>query len=437
MKTAVADKSVVYRDVFAAGQATEPAWARYSEQRQQALERLLAGGLVTRGQEDWVFGTAGGLVAGEAVPVQGVVASGIAPAVPDGSDSHLLVFVNGLYAPELSRLEDLPDGAVIRPLSAGDDSAALGRVTGAETDGFTALNTIFWRDGLLLELAPGVVLERPVELYFHNDLAGGEALVPVRNLIRLGAGSEATVLERFAPGSKGLVEHSVTEIECEAGAVVRHVKFVTGDGVGEHFGSTFVRQQEDSRYLSWEILTGSHLARREIHVDLAGNGASCDLEALYLGSNAQRFDLRTRVQHNAPECTTTELYKGILDDESRGVFDGLIRVAADSQQTSAHQTNRNLLLSDEAVVNSIPRLEIYADDVKCSHGSTTGQLSDEQLFYLRTRGFSPAEARAWLTSAFASEVVESLPETAWQAEISAIVARDLEGVAERLGREQS
>jgi len=260
--------------------------------------------------------------------------------------------------------------------------------------------------------------------------------VPVRNLIRLGAGSEATIIERFDLGGERTVEQPLTEVACGPEAVVNHIKLVGGAAAGEHYGSTHVIQQADSRYRSWEIVTGGRLARRELHLTLAEPGAACDLNALYMGSGRQRFDLRTRVRHDAPECETRELYKGILDGEARGVFDGLIKVARDSQQTLAHQTNRNLLLSDDAVVNSIPRLEIYADDVKCSHGSTTGQLDDEQLFYLQTRGFSEAAARTYLAWAFASEVIESIPVPAVRDELSAKVTQVLDLADGPLTREQ-
>jgi len=312
----------------------------------------------------------------------------------------------------------------------------VGTIADDEVSSFTALNTIFWRDGLRLELADGVVLEQPVELHFVNDLGGEAGLVPVRNLIRMGAGSAATIIERYELGTAAVVEHPVTEVICGPQAVVRHVKLIGGDAVGEHLGSTHVIQHADSRYHSWEIVTGGQMARRELFLDLTEPGAACDLNALYMGAGEQRFDLRTRVNHDAAECETRELYKGILGGCARGVFDGLIKVARDSQQTSAHQTNRNLLLSDDAVVNSIPRLEIYADDVKCSHGSTTGQLDEDQMFYLRTRGFSPQEARTYLAWAFASEVIESLPVPELREELSAIVTRTLD-LAETPMREQS
>ena len=436
MRTATPDKSLTYRDVFAAGQQDEPTWSHYAAARKNALEVVLTQGLETRGREEWMHGQAAGLASGDALPVHGeVLTSGVEfPRLPG---SHLLVFINGVFDAARSDLGDLPAGAVVQPLSATGEVGSVGALTKDSDSGFTALNAVFWRDGLHLKLAAGVVLTQPVELHFISDLAGQSGLVPVRNLIEVGQGSEATVVERFVMGTAGLVEQPLTEVICASASTVNHLKLVGGEAEGEHFGSTHVVQKKDSRYNSWEIVTGGRLARRELHLALSETGASCDLNALYMGTGQQRFDLRTRVNHDAAECETRELYKGILDGEARGVFDGLILVARDSQQTSAHQTNRNLLLSDDAVANSIPRLEIYADDVKCSHGSTTGQLEEEALFYQRTRGFSPEEARTYLAWAFASEVIESVPVPELRAELSAIVTRTLDVVDGGLIEEQS
>lgn len=437
MKTATGDKSLIYRDIFAEGQASESAWQSYASLRQHALDVVVERGLGTAGSEDWVHGSARALASGEALPLHGGAVVAVSSELKALADAHRLVFVNGVFDAERSAVADLPQGVVVAPLSAVAEAESLGTIANDDNSSFTALNTVFWRDGLCLEVADGVALERPVELIFLNDLAGEAGLVPVRNLIRLGAGSSATIIERFELGNASIVEHPVTEVVCGPKAVACHIKLVGGQAAGEHYGSTHVIQHAESKYHSWEIVTGGQMARRELYLDLTEPGASCDLNALYMGAGDQRFDMRTRVNHDAAECETRELYKGILGGQARGVFDGMIKVARDSQQTSAHQTNRNLLLSDDAVVNSIPRLEIYADDVKCSHGSTTGQLDDDQLFYLRTRGFSPAEARTYLAWAFASEVIESIPVPALRDELSAIVTKTLNLADCTLKQEQS
>ena len=427
MKTAAADKTLIYREAFRRTRETESHWTRYAARREDALDRLVRDGLETRGREDWVHGDPGPLATGAALPLTGGAPHLAGAVLPTLADSHLLVFVNGVYAPDLSRPGDLPAGVILQPLSAADETDALGLALGDDTTGFAALNDVFWRDGLRLEVPDGVALGRPVELQFLNAV-DGEALVPVRNVIRVGRGGAATIIERFAPGHDDVAEQPLTEIDCAADARVDHIKLIGGAAAGRHYGATHVRQDAASLYRSWELATGGALVRRELHLDLNATGAACVLNALYMGDDDQRFDMRTRVHHAAAGCRTEELYKGVLDGRARGVFDGQILVARDSQQTDAHQTNRNLLLSDDAVVNSIPRLEIYADDVKCSHGSTTGQIEDEELFYLQTRGFSREEARTWLAWAFASEVIDSVPLAALRDELAAVVTRSLHAV---------
>jgi len=416
VSTAVRDKSLVYRDVFQSGVSTEKAWSRYGSLRARALAAMTSENLATRGSEDWVHGDPGALAAGAVVPLSGVGLSVAPVRAPSGAIR--LVFANGLFDSGQSDLSGLPAGVAIGPLSAAEELSEVGAVADDERSGFTALNTMFWRDGFCLRLAEGVVLDQPLEVLTVNDPLADGGIVPTRNLIVMGAASRATVIERSGDGSPGVVAQPLTEVLCGEGSTLNHVKLVLGAETGEHHGTVWVRQAAASTYHSWEIVTGGERTRRELRVDLAGDGAVCDLNALYMGAGNQRLDMRTRVDHNAPGCETRELYKGLLGGAARGIFDGMIRVARDSQRTNAQQTNRNLVLSDEAVVNSIPRLEIYADDVKCSHGSTTGQLADEEVFYLQTRGFSRQEARTWLAWAFASEVVDSLPTAALQSELS-------------------
>jgi Fe-S cluster assembly protein SufD len=425
VKTVTSDKSKLFLEAFAQNNAAEPAWGRNRGQRQAALAVLAEQGTEIRGREEWLFGDAGAMASGDALPLFGKHAGNDLAAKISTENPHLLVFVNGVFDAGRSRIADLPAGATVVALSAVDDANQVGEIARDQESSFTALNSAFWRDGVLVKIAAGSVLEHPIELHYLNDLNGQVGLIPVRNVVQVGDKGAVTFIERSSAVAEGISEQPLTEITCGVGAKVHHIKVMSGLEVGEHYGSTHVVQAADSQYRSWEILTGGRVVRRELHVTLAGTGADCDLNALYMGSGQQRYDLRTRVRHDAAGCETRELYKGIMDDASRGIFDGLIYVAKDSQQTNAHQTNRNLLLSDDAVVNSIPRLEIYADDVKCSHGSTTGQLSDDQLFYLQTRGFSPEEARTYLAWAFASEVVESIPVESLRKELSAELTRSL------------
>ncbi len=392
-------------------------------------------GLVLKGQEDWKFSDTTTLTGSAFTPFAGVAEPGDdLTRFLSTADTHKLVFVNGVYAPSLSQLDSLPEGVTMLPLA---DMAGGHQVTEALTSQpIAALNSAFWQDGLYLEVADGVIFDRPVELFYLTDSRAAGTMVSARNQVRAGQGSSLTVVEHFTgPATGSVMNTPLTEVFCAEDATVRHLKIIRESADHLHYGSTYVRQMARSSYTSREFALGGQSIRRELHLDLDGEGASCDLTALYMGSEKQRLDMRTRVNHNVPGCQTNELYKGLLDGEARAVFDGLIKVARDAQQTAAFQTNRNLVLSDDTISYSIPRLEIYADDVKCSHGSTTGQLDDEQLFFLRTRGFDPVTARIMLANAFASEVIEGV----LNADLRHSLSRE---IADRLGhssvgREQS
>lgn len=366
-------------------------------------------GVQLKGREDWKFSDTTKLTSSTFVPYAGQPDT---QAQLDGflsrADTHKLVFVNGVLDQQRSRIGDLPAGVTLLPLA--DMAGSLqDRPTPDLSLPVAALNAAFWQDGLYLEVADGVVFERPVELFYLTDEQAAGTMVSARNVVRAGKDSSLTVVEHFTgPATEAVMNTPLTEVFCDEDAVVRHLKIIRESRANLHFGSTHVKQMARSSFTSREFALSGQSVRRELHLDLDGEGARCDLTALYMGSDKQRLDMRTRVNHNAPGCLTNELYKGLLDGEARSVFDGLIKVARDAQQTEAFQTNRNLVLSDDTVSYSIPRLEIYADDVKCSHGSTTGQLDDDQLFFLRTRGFDPVTARVMLANAFASEILEGV-----------------------------
>jgi Fe-S cluster assembly protein SufD len=294
----------------------------------------------------------------------------------------------------------------------------LGRGVDPKYSGFAALNTALFEQGLLVEIEPGAAPEAPIEVEVENRCGTDEDGVAsfTRLLVVVGAGGRATLVERYA-GRGSYLESAVTEIVLGPGAELRHVRLQRESQSAWHMASLDVRQERDSRYASHSIALGGRLARLEITATLAGEGAECALDGLYLARDSQLLDHQTLVDHAAPHTTSRELYKGILDGRSRGVFRGRVHVRPDAQKIDASQTNRSLLLSDDAIANTKPQLEIYADDVKCSHGASIGQLSDDALFYLRSRGVSLSQARALLSFAFASEVVRSLPEGPIRAEI--------------------
>lgn len=402
--------------------------------RRDAAARFAALGLPGREREDWKFAdlrpfaAAGWRPFAEQPSAPSAALAERLAALPDLGGPRL-VLVDGVFAPGLSRATSLPAGLAVAPLAAADPArllaAGFGRLASHADAAFTALSAAWWQGGLFIAIAAEAALEVPIEIvHLATGAAAGRMLAP-RLLVEVAQNSRAGIVERYlsADGAAHFT-NAIGELSLAEGAQLTHLKLLGENAAAWQIGASHVHQAAKSHYASREILLGGAMSRRELHVTLAGREASCELNALYLGAGEQRHDLRTRVRHAAPDCQTRELYKGILGDRARGIFDGLIIVDQDAQKTDARQTNRNLLLSGDATAYSLPRLEIYADDVKCTHGSTTGQISDEQLFYLYTRGFSGDAARALLIYAFASEIVEGVAPAALRRELaSALLAR--------------
>ena len=305
----------------------------------------------------------------------------------------------------------------------------LGGGVDPKSSGFAALNTALFDVGLVVEIEPGASPEAPIEIEIANDVEGEAAIASfTRVLVVAGAGSRARLVERYA-GRGAYLQNGVTEVALGSAAELGHVRLQRESASAWHVANLAVRQECRSRYASHSIALGGRLARVDLTVTLVGEGAECALNGLYLARDTQLLDHHTLVDHAAPFTTSRELYKGILDGRSRGVFRGRVHVRPDAQRIDASQINRSLLLSEGAVANSKPQLEIYADDVKCSHGASVGQLSDEALFYLRSRGLGPEQARALLAFAFASEVVRSLPEGSVRNDVEELVRGWLPGSA--------
>jgi Fe-S cluster assembly protein SufD len=378
-----------------------------------------------RGREDWKYSDLKLFSPGRFVPYESDGAEATSSEIPAGSGVRL-VFINGVFSPENSHFAELPEGLSILPLAGS-------RSIPGQADNFLAeLNTVCAKGGLIFEIDEEAVLEEPLHMHFLTDSGASGKLLSTRNLIRAGRGSKATIVEHFNESDGGeFLNVPVTEVFCGADSDIRHLKVVREGNAALHLGSTHVHQDGGSRYTSREFALGGRMVRRELHLKMTGENSSCDVTALSMAGGEDRRDMRTRIDHLAAKCETHELYKGLFDDQSRGVFDGKVLVAKDAQQTNAHQTNRNLLLGDDAISYSIPRLEIYADDVKCSHGSTTGQLDDDQVFFLRSRGFDSGTARVMLAKAFAGEILEGLQETELREElevqITARLGRGLPG----------
>ena len=340
-----------------------------------------------------------------------------------------LVFVNGRF---LDAAGDAA-GVEIVPISAAASHPMFERHYARYADyqrhALTALNTANAQDGAFLVVADGVSIDGFIHLLFVGN--GDKVWAHPRNLIVVGRGSQITVVESFV-GTGNYFTNAVTEIVAGEGAHVDHYKIESESGDAFHIGTVQIHQERSSNVTSRNVSLGGGLVRNEVNVALSGEGASLTLDGLFVLADGQHVDNHTVIDHVKPHCDSLELYKGILDDKSRGIFDGTIIVRPDAQKTNSRQVNRNLLLSEAAIIDSKPTLEIHNDDVKCSHGSTIGQLDEEALFYLRARGISDGEARNLLIYAFASEIVDRMKVDAVKEQIrTAMFRRIPKGLPER------
>jgi Fe-S cluster assembly protein SufD len=331
------------------------------------------------------------------------------------SDSHRLVFVNGRFIEALSDVGELPDGVTVSSLAAalatGSERAvfALGKGINLADHPFAALNTANFVDGAFIHLSRGAVVEKPIHLLFVAVGSDHPTWSAPRTVVSADLTSQATIVEHYVGAGGETLTAPVTEFQLAPGAVVRHVRLQEESRDARHIALQTSRQGRDSRLESVALNVGAALSRTEIDAELGAPGAHVSLDGLYLVEGTQHTDSRLQVRHAAPHCTSHELYKGVLDGKSRAVFTGRIIVDPDAQKTDAIQSNRNLLLSAGALVNSNPQLEILADDVRCTHGSTVGRLDEEAIFYLRSRGIDRATAESLLTYAFAAEIVQLIP----------------------------
>ncbi|MAC45783.1 MAG: Fe-S cluster assembly protein SufD [Oceanospirillum sp.] len=386
-----------------------PGWL--TDLRQGAVEQFATQGLPHARLENWKYTDVKALAKRDFSLPKKVDAAELVAEKSLGVQGLRLVFVDGLFSPELSDLGELPKGVNVLPLADNANAAktVLGQVAAANFSGFTALNLASWQDGVLIDLANNAVLEQPVYLQFVSTAQENAVLIQPRILIKAGVHAQATVIEHYSGAEEAAsFSNVVTEVDLADGARITHYKLQQESAKQYHVASLHVQQQRDSRFTSHNICLGGKLARQDIQVELNAEGAEVYLDGLYLGNGRQHLDNHTLVNHNAPHTNSNEDYKGILNDRSRGVFNGRAVVHRNAQKIEAHQSNANLLLSDKAEIDTKPELEIYADDVKCSHGSTTGQLDESALFALRSRGIDEAMARGLLTLAFAKEVIDRI-----------------------------
>ena len=415
--------------------ANLPAPKLLQELRQRGREGFAALGLPSRRQEEWRF-TRLKSIEDDIFAPPDVVAASIDISPWRVSDAHLLVFVDGIFSPDVSDVSDLPDGVVISNLvlatasESGAVSKHLGSLAGLERHPFAALNTALVADGAFIHLPAGVELERPIQLVFVSGSEGRPTLSAPRILIVAEAASRATVLEQHLGDGGSSLSCPVSEILLAEDAVLDHVVVQEEDPTARHLAVRQIHLAAASRYSGQTVSLGGALARTDIDVILDGEGSTASLDGLYLVDGAQQADTHLTVRHARPNCESHQLYKGILAGSSRAVFNGRIIVDQDAQKTDANQANRNLLLSDGATVHSNPQLEIFADDVRCTHGSTVGRLDEEAIFYLRSRGIARDEAIRLLTLAFAGEVLERLPVDELRERLEVVIALRLAAMAD-------
>lgn len=379
--------------------------------RELAIERFGAEGFPTLKNEAWRLTDLKGLIASGLVSERPATETAI-DKLPGGFGGARLVFVDGRLRPALSLLGDLPDGVELTSLAAtlnGDPEwigERLSRVAPVDASPFVALNTALTADGAVLRLGRDVRVEKPIELVF---ISAGPAAVYPRLLVVAEPGSSATVIEHHVGlGDAAVFADHVAEITIEEGASLSHHKIQTETPASFHIANTHVRVGKDARYKRLGINLGGALSRDEIRVELAERGAEVRVDGAYVARGKQLLDTTVMIDHAAPNCSSRQVHKGVIDDEAAGVFQGRVLVRRGAGGTDDQQTHRALLLSERARVDAKPELEIFADDVKCGHGAAVGELDAEQLFYLRARGIPEETARSLLVAAFVAEALETV-----------------------------
>ena len=417
----------------------DPVWLKAF--RHAAFQRVSERGFPTVRDEAWKYTPVGRILSVAFEPGEASAGCRLSSAAIDQLAGDLggarLVFVNGYFSPQCSSLKKLPQGVKVKSLASAlaDEGASLeallSRPFGDQTHAFTALNAACAEDGAFVQIPANTVIEEPIHLVFLSDsgatLPAGPPAGPVvshpRSLVLAGPGSRVTIVETYVGNLNDVyLTNAVTEVVLEEGAAVEHYKVQNETATAFHIALLDVRQERDTQFTTHSVALGSLLARHEVTVRLHGPGAKTTLNGLYMPQNEQHLDNPTTIDHAAPECTSRELYKGVVDGRGRGVFDGRIIVRPGAMKTDSSQSNKNLLLSGEARVNSRPQLEILADDVKCAHGSTVGQLNEEALFYLRTRGFPQLAARDLLTHAFVGEMLDLIRVRPLRSHVEKLVA---------------
>ncbi|HEY8489836.1 MAG TPA: Fe-S cluster assembly protein SufD [Dehalococcoidia bacterium] len=400
--------------------AGEAAWVR--DLRRRGIARFQEVGLPTarKGNERWKYTNVGPIASATfhhpvAAPARTPAVAEFRDLLPWQEDWLRLVFVDGRFAPELSDTAGAPDGVRLDSLAAAltsDGQVAeqhLARYATPDIDGFTALNAAFLRDGALVHVPDGVELATPLLLVYLTTEHDSPVVTYPRTLVVLGRNAAVTLVEAYVGLAAGrYFTDAVTEVVLDEGARAHHYRYLREGAEAFHIGTTKVHQGRDSTFESVAFEMGCAIARNDVHVLLDDPGASCVLNGLYMTAGTQHMDNDINIDHLKPHCSSSQYWKGILAGRSRAVYSGRVVVHRDAQKTYATQADKNLLLSEEAEIDTKPSLFIYADDVQCTHGATAGHIDEDAYFYLRSRGLDAETASRLLINGFAREILDGI-----------------------------
>ena len=403
-------------EAFCRAPEAGPEWLRAG--REAAFARFLDRGFPTTRDEEWRFTNV--------APIAGMSFERARPAAISREALAVLSFraeaaaevvvVNGRLSPTLSSFDALPAGVTVKSLrehwqtsARPDEDSSKGRSAASATTAFSDLNFAFAEDGVVIDVAPKTVVTSPIHVLFVSVGGPVPAMVSPRLIVTAGDQSQVSVIESYAGIGDGVTfANAVTDLRVGPNAIVDHVKIQREQATAFHLAQMAARLDRAGTLTSHAITFGGRIARNDIFAVLDGEGAECVLNGLYVADGETLVDTHTTIDHAKPHCPSHELYKGILDGRAKAVFNGKIIVRPDAQKTDAKQTNKALLLTDDAQINTKPQLEIFADDVKCTHGAAIGQLDDDQMFYLRARGIAEVDARNLLIHAFAADVLSGV-----------------------------
>ncbi len=387
--------------------------------REAALDHFKTAGFPSTRDEDWKYTNLRSLQKQSfqlpAPSCVGLIEEDLGEALMGDLEAHRLVFVNGRYTAQLSKPGKLPRGVKLGSLAQAivevptELEPFLGHYADSTANGFAALNSALMRDGAYIHLAKNTVLDKPIHLIYLATAQAEPSAYHLRNLVIADEGAQAAIIENYiSMGDATYLNNVITELAIADNATMDHYKLQQESPKGYHVATLQAHQGRDSRFVSHSMSIGGALVRNDVNSVLDAEGASCQLNGLYVVTGRQHVDFHTRIDHKKPYGVSREFYKGVIGGRGRAVFNGKVYVHPHALKTDAAQSNKNLLLSRDAEVDAKPQLEIYADDVKCSHGATVGQLDEQMMFYLRSRGIEENLARGMLTYGFAHDIIERM-----------------------------